>query len=124
MKKGQNFVKKSENLCNKIKFTEFLLLNIVDQIFKISTIVETLVTVADVYCLLPFLFNNNAVTTIIITHFTFYPSFFIRFHFCSVLHTRSHPCTPFFDTQTPTNLTGLNPNCGTFVALEIRQQQQ
>ena len=36
---------KSEKLCNEIQFTIFLLLNIVDQIFKISTIVETLVTV-------------------------------------------------------------------------------
>ena len=44
-KKGQNCIK-STNLCNKIQFTEFLLLNIVDQIFKISTIVETLVTIA------------------------------------------------------------------------------
>ena len=43
MKKGQNCIK--IDLCNKIQFTEFLLLNIVDQIFKISTIVETLVTV-------------------------------------------------------------------------------
>ena len=41
--KGQNCIK--IDLCNKIQFTEFLLLNIVDQIFKISTIVETLVTV-------------------------------------------------------------------------------
>ena len=45
VKKGQNCIKKNENLCNKIQFIEFLLLNIVDQIFKISTIVETLVTV-------------------------------------------------------------------------------
>ena len=44
MKKGQNCVK-SENLCSKIHFTEFLLINIVDQILKIYTIVETLVTV-------------------------------------------------------------------------------
>ena len=36
---------KSGNLCNKIQFTEFLLLFVV-QIFKIVTIVETLVTVA------------------------------------------------------------------------------
>ena len=32
-----------------MQFIEFLLLNIVDQIFKISTIVETLVTVAGTY---------------------------------------------------------------------------
>ena len=44
MKKGQNCVK-SENLCSKKHFTEFLLINIVDQILKISTIVENLVTV-------------------------------------------------------------------------------
>ena len=33
----------SVNLCYIIQFTGFLLLNIMDQIFKISTIVETLV---------------------------------------------------------------------------------
>ena len=36
-------VKKSEDLCYKIQFIRFLLLNILDQNFKISTIVETLV---------------------------------------------------------------------------------
>ena len=36
---------KSENLCNKLQFSEFLLQNIVDKIFKISKIVDTLVTV-------------------------------------------------------------------------------
>ena len=38
-------MKKKENLYNKIQYMAFLLLNIVDQFFKISTIVETLVTV-------------------------------------------------------------------------------
>ena len=38
-------VLKSENSYNKMQFTGFLLLNILDQILKISTIVETLVTV-------------------------------------------------------------------------------
>ena len=42
--KGPKLCKKVKS-CNKRQFTEFLLLNIVDQIFKISTIVETLVTV-------------------------------------------------------------------------------
>ena len=42
VKNGQN----GENLCNKIQFAEFLLLNIVAQFFNISTIVETLVTVS------------------------------------------------------------------------------
>ena len=36
---------KSEKLCNKIRFIGFLFLKILDQIFKISTIVESLVTV-------------------------------------------------------------------------------
>ena len=38
-------MQKNENLYDKIQFTEFLLLNIVYQIFKISIIVEILVTV-------------------------------------------------------------------------------
>ena len=47
VKKVQNCVKKSKNLRYKIQFTEFPLLNIiVNQIFKIFTIVENLVTVA------------------------------------------------------------------------------
>ena len=49
IEKTAKIVYKSENLCNKIQFTKFLLLNIVDQIFKISKIVETLVTVIG-YC--------------------------------------------------------------------------
>ena len=44
IEKNNKIVKKSENLCNKIQFFWFLLLNILDQNFKISTIVESLVT--------------------------------------------------------------------------------
>ena len=38
--------KKGKKFCNKIQFTGFLLQNFMDQIFKISTIVETLVTLS------------------------------------------------------------------------------
>ena len=52
--KGPKLCLKSENLCYKIQFTKFLFLNIVVQIFKISTIMETLVTVRKVWsCLRP-----------------------------------------------------------------------
>ena len=46
LRKRPKLCKKSENLCYKIQSNGFLLLNIMDQIFKISTIVETLVTLA------------------------------------------------------------------------------
>ena len=43
--KGQNCAN-SKTLCYKIQFTGLLLLNIMDQNFKISTIMETLVTLS------------------------------------------------------------------------------
>ena len=55
--KRPKLCKKNENSCNKIQFFGFLLINILDEIFKISTIVENLVTLPD-----PTLQYHNAQT--------------------------------------------------------------
>ena len=59
MWKRPKLCKKNENSCDKIQVIAFLLLNILDQIFKISTIVETLVTL-----LVPLLHGTAAVGSI------------------------------------------------------------
>ena len=50
MRKRSKLCKKNENVCSEIQFLGFLLLNILDQIFKISTIAESLVTLFLICC--------------------------------------------------------------------------